>query len=503
MVQNLPPGGVKEVAEDEITGNVHIYRTSQGYDSPGTVGWKPDNGPLQIQSIDVGQHVTFAINGESGMIANGCPSKVQLLWDNSVATTVTGTARVKSAAALLPKVKPLAAKPDSSSPIQQAMDTLNAQWYNALITGCHLDSETFQLVQANMPLGMTSEFLWNIFDAVPPLSVSNFFNPSQANDFSTDYGGVINNLVPQNSNKFQIDMGDYYSQWVAYLKTNPTMPTGGILQLFQNWSAMNMPPNQAQTCYTDWQQIAQGTIPIAVQMWLNAGGGTGGVKAYNATVEQLKIDLQSAPSASAKLNSLTDSSDITNTWAKAQVGGFFDLFEGSGNAEYSSLSIALANAGLSINASFDHLMQFTAAPLAKTSSDPILQQYQPWYNSEALKLAYGHKDNTVWQHGAPTWDDTFGSNGNMLRTCSSLIVVDGINIVTKSNVGFSSDQQQQFQAAVQAGFFPFFEASASGGWSHSATFDAEGNVTVTSSCPAGNPNILGAIVTPIQGVLAI
>src|SRR5258708_39789736 len=125
----------------------------------------------------------------------------------------------------------------ASDSAQQAMNTLTAQWYNAIVHGCGLDQSTFQLFQGNGAIGATSEILWNIFDVVPPAAVSNYYNPSQANVFSSNYGTIVNNLNPQNAMSFQNDMGDYYSAWAAYLGSNPppTLPTGGILQLFQNW----------------------------------------------------------------------------------------------------------------------------------------------------------------------------------------------------------------------------------------------------------------------------
>lgn len=495
-VQNLAPGAIKEVARGEIRGNVHVYRTGQGSAAAGNVGWLPNGGALQEQPLAVGHTVTFAINGAPGMIANGCPSKVQLLWDNAVAVDAP-PASVRSAADVLqPKLF-------TTDPATQAMQTLSAQWYNAVVAGCKLDPNTFQLVQGNTPLGSTSEQLWNIFDAIPPLSVTSYFNPSQFNSFSSDYGAVINNLKAQNANKFQTDMGDYYSQWATYLKSSPTMPNpGGILQLFQNWSQFNMPPDQAQQCYTDYQQVAQGIVPIAVQMWLNAGGGAGGVKAYNNTIGNLKTALPSAPSATVSLDSESTSSDISHTWAEANVGGWYDFFAGGGSTSYDQMTTALTEAGLNIQASFDSVLTFAAGPLKQPSTDPILSAYQPWYSSAALNLAFQNNNNIVWNNTPPSWANTFGPSGNMQRMCSALVIVDGITITTTSNVGFSSSQQTQFKAAAEVGFFPFFEANVSGGWSNSVSFDSSGNVTVTSTCPQGNPNILGVIVTPIGSALA-
>jgi hypothetical protein len=506
-VVNLAPAAIMNVAANQIQRQCHVYRTQQGYDGNGNVGWAPTGGLLQSQDIAIGETVTFGINGHAGMIASGSPSMLQVLWDNAAAKTIAAT-DFKRAAQLLRQGRSRQTSDGAGSalaadPTQQAMNTLNAQWYNAVVTGCHLDPASFQLVQGNAPLGATSEALWNILDVVPPLSVSNYFNPSQMNVFSTDYGAVINNLKEQNASKFQNDMGDYYAQWRAYLKTSPTVPQGGIVALFNNWAQLNLPPDLAQQTYTDYQQIAQGTVPVAVQMWLNAGGGVGGVKAYNGTIAQLNSAIQSAPGASFGLNSSTASSDISHTWASAEGGFLFDLFEIGGEGSYDHLSVSLAESGLSISVQFQRLVTFAAGPLSKTSSDPILQNYQPWYSSAALNLAYQNNNNVVWNNVPPTWDNTFGASGNMLRTASAVVVVDGISITTMSNSSVSTDDQTTVKTAVEGGFWPFFEAEGQGGWHHQATFDSNGMMTVTSSCPAGNPQILGVIVTPIGGVLLV
>ena len=81
---------------------------------------------LQDSPLAVGGTVNFGINGATGMIANGCPSMVQVLWDNggrvaaakvqsSGAQQVLQSARARQTAA-------------TSGSVQQAMETLNAQW---------------------------------------------------------------------------------------------------------------------------------------------------------------------------------------------------------------------------------------------------------------------------------------------------------------------------------------------------------------------------------------
>lgn len=382
---------------------------------------------------------------------------------------------------------------------QQAMETLTAQWYNAVVAGCGLDRGTFQLCQGNVAIGSTSETMWNFFDVVPPASVTNFYNPSQANVFSSDYGAVVNNLVPQNSNSFQTAMGDYYAQWVAYLHSTPapTMPTGGILALFQQWAEFNLPPNQAQACYTDYQQVAQGAVPVAVQMWI-AAGGAGAQMAYNSTIAQLLSALQGVAGKSFTMSSATESSDVSDTWAKGSVGGWVDIFAGEAGGEWDDFTTSIAKSGVEVKASFTRLATFTAGPLAKASKDPILSAYTPWYWEPALNLAFQNNNNLVWQKSAPTWDNTFGPTGNLLRTTGAIVVVDGVSVTVAAQTNFDSAQQQEVKAQAEAGFWPFFEASASGGWQNDVEFDDHGLMSMTSTSPTGNPQVLGAIVTPIQ-----
>lgn len=515
-VVNLNPGGVFNVAANQIHGNAHVYRTGQGYPDPGNVGWVPNGAAAQIRPLPVGHTTTFAINDQAGMIANGCPSNVQVLYDNGAAMQTADvhegeairvlafeSAKSQSAKSRKSRSK-VQVVDDANDPAAEAMNKLTAQWYNAVVNGCHLDPDTFQLIQGATPLGSTSETLWNILDVVPPLSVSNYYNPSQLNVFSTDYGGVINNLKPQNADRFQNDMGDYYAQWVAYLKTGPTVPEGGILALFKNWSQLNLSPGLAQQCYTDYQQVSQGVVPVAVQMWLNAGGGAGGKrKAYNATIAQLQSAIAAAPSASFQMDSSSESSDVSHSWAKVEAGGILDFFEAGGDSSYDNLTIKMASSGMIISAKFDHLVTFAAGPLSQPSTDPILSGYQPWYSSAALNLAYQNNNNVVWNNAPPTWDNSFGADGNMLRTTSALVIVDGVTLTMTSSQSYSSDEQTKVRAAIEAGFWPFFEISSSGGWDHDVSFASDGSMTITSNSPTGNPTILGAIVTPISGVMML
>jgi len=499
-VNNLPAGGILPIKPAKITGTVYIYRplAPPGHIDPARryIGWQPEvaGSPLQQLQIIPGETVTFGINGDGGMIGNGTPDTVVITWSNDTAILVRQT-EVFAAEKMFRRAAKASAV--NGNQAKQVMSTLNAQWFNAVVTGCGLDASTFQLVQGNSPLGSTSESLWNIVDVVPPLSVSHYFNPSELNVFSTDYGGVINNLNPQNAQNFQTHMGDYYSRWMNYLKTVQTVPQGGVLALFYNWSQLNMPPGQAKQCYADWQELSEGVVPVAVQMWLNAGGGTGGVKAYNNTIAALQRALLQVKPKSFTLNTSTQSSDVSHSWAQSEAAGIFDFFEGGGSSSYDQLTTSMSESGLVIDVTFQRLVTFPLGPLSKVSDDPILSQYSPWFSSEALNLAFQNNNNLVWASTPPGWNDTFGPNGNMLRTASALVVVDGVEMTMTCDTGFASAQQTEFKTAAEGGFFPFFEAEGSGGWQHDISFDSNSVMTIKSNCPLNNPSVLGVIVSPI------
>lgn len=119
---------------------------------------------------------------------------------------------------------------------------LTTQWYNALVKNCRLDPTTFKLMQGNLVLNYTSESLWDIFDAIPPKSLNNIYDPAQNNRFSDNYGAIIASLKPDNS-----------------------------------------------------------IVSEAVQTWDNAGGFTS-TKAFNKTIEHLKQEISGSSGYSFSIN---------------------------------------------------------------------------------------------------------------------------------------------------------------------------------------------------------
>jgi hypothetical protein len=387
------------------------------------------------------------------------------------------------------------------------MNTLSAQWYNAVTHDLGLSVDQFQLMQGAMPVGATSENLWNIFDSVPPLTATTFFNPAQLNRLSQDYGGVISALIPQGMLQFQRDMGDSYSAWNNYKKTITPIPADNLAwsKAFTAWAQANLPQSQVGLCVGDFNSMLEDPIAQAsntlLQVQFASKGMHPNVFAYTTTIEQLTLALNNAKPGSVQFNSSTESSDVSHSWAQGEASGVIDFFGLGGETSYDALTSKVATASVTINASFDKVVTLAAGPLYETSDDNVLSAYVPWFNSSALSEGYAKQDNTVWKAGdAISWASTFGPNGNLQRYASALIIVDGITLTMTSKASLTTSDQPTFKAAAAGGFFPFFEAEGSGGWEHNVNFDDSGSITVKSTSPAGNPQILGVLVSPITDI---
>lgn len=381
------------------------------------------------------------------------------------------------------------------------MQTLTQQWYNALVAGLQLSPENFQLYQGTTTTGPTSEWIWNILDEIPPKSVNNYFNPDTHANFSQDYAAVIGRLKLSGSQDFQNCMGDYYNDWLDYLKSdkvpdNITEDPDVMTKTFNKWAFANAPDQAGCATYLI-QSFFNDVVEIANVMFAKARKAEKGY-AYNVTIEQLQNDLNQSPARSFSLNSKTAKSTVDHTWAKASLAAAYDFFSFGGSSSYDRLTTTLTTAGLQIDAKFDHAVTVPGGPLAKVSTDPILQRYIPWYDSAAFSRAYATKDNTVWKVGKPDWESTFGPKGNMQRVATALVVVDGINVTITSTATYSKSDQKTITAAAKGGFWPFFSASVSGGNTTAVSFSDSGSMTVKITSPAGNPQLIGVLVTPVS-----
>jgi len=370
----------------------------------------------------------------------------------------------------------------------QAMTTLYQQWYNAVVAGLRLDAGTFQLIQPNTPVGATSDTLWAYYNSIPPASLLSNFQLNGLNRLYDDYQAVVNMLISQTGDALRIDLGDSYQAWMNYVGAlNPAPAPNDLPNIFFSWATIHA-PGVASKGRNDIEAILDDPIALAQQAVINRSGFINGVPNFGATIQDLRNAVQSAPAASFSFDSLTQSSDTSTTWAKAAVGGFWDFFEAEGSSEWDKTQSKAASAHLTIAVSLDHALTFPAAPGA-------------WYSSAALTAAYATRDNTMWRSGTPNWNTAFGPTGNLQRFLTELIVVDGIDLTMTSQADYDTSEQEEIKAQAQAGFFPFFCAEASGGFSSNVTFDGSGTMTVTGSSPAGNPVVLGAVVSPASALL--
>lgn len=382
--------------------------------------------------------------------------------------------------------------------VDKAMKQLTAQWYNAMVTGLGLDPQKFQLYQGPNTMMSNSQDMWNLFNAVPPKSINNYYDPNQTNNFSSDYNLILEALVPASDSSFQNCMGDYYGKWKAYFADHDpkTWDAQGISDLFTSW-AMRNAPGQAG-CVTGLTNIYINPINIAVNKFSSAKGKY----AWNQTVEGLKSALASGAAKSFNLNSKTAESDVKHTWAGGNTSFFFDIFSFGASPRYDKLTTKATSEGLMIDAKFSKLTTFASGPLAQNDpNDPILSDYSAWYESAALARAYTVKDNTVWNNQKPTtWETAFGSSGFLQRMVSAIVVADGIEISMSSSASYSTSERTEIEAAAKAGIWPFFQVSGQGGTTTEVKFNDDGSFTSTTKIVPGNPQILGVLQTPMSSL---
>ncbi len=396
------------------------------------------------------------------------------------------------------------------SAANDAMKALTEQWYNALTQGLGLDQAHFQLAQGATALGTTDDAIWNILDSIPPVSVNNYFNPAQHNSLSTTYGAVINNLVPQGEAGMQTLLKNKFLSWTKFAndpanlpKPMPKTASGGLdfvqaqKDQFQQWCLLNA--IDTATMNNGITQIDQlDVISVAVASWRAANG----VYAYTANQASLTQAVNQGQAKSVALDSATTSTDTTHSWAKVSASGLFDFFSAGGSGSWDKFTEELHSKGVDMKVEYASVAQVSGGPYAKEApNNPDLADCVPWFNTAALKTAQANNNNKVWKHAAPTWDQTFGPNGNLKRLSTALIVVDGIKSTMTSKASVAKDSQESFKTAISGGFWPFFSISGEGGWEHDTTFNDDGTFTVTSECKKGNPTVLGVLVDDVDDVI--
>jgi len=374
------------------------------------------------------------------------------------------------------------------TPSEQAMQQKTASWYNFLATALNLDPQTFQLVQASMPLGATSVPLFQMADSIPPNSVNFYFDSSQWNRFSSDYQQMLEALLDPTSNQLQQILGDQYAAWNTYkinfFTQNPTT-TKTVAQVFDTWAntLSPLPPNtisQAEAVLA-----SQGISPLltARQNFANQAYYLQGQPMYNQAIADIQAAIVRGESATINFNSATSSSDVSHTWAEGGLGGLFDFFEGEGGAEYEAINQKASAANVLITGTISKMVSVPIGPGA-------------WFTPGVFNNAYQNKDNNyVWDPASQTtWETCFGSNGSMQRVIGSLVVIDGVDITITSQASYSSSDYTSIKTEAEVGFWPFFFAEEDSTVTHTVTLNNDASLSVRIQSNIGNPKILGVNV---------
>ncbi|AKB49854.1 hypothetical protein MSBRW_0601 [Methanosarcina barkeri str. Wiesmoor] len=383
------------------------------------------------------------------------------------------------------------------------MATLNNQWYNAVVMGLNLDPAQFQLAQGAVSLGYNNEEIWEFFDAIPPESTSNFWGISKHNNLSAGYGSVINNLVTQDSGDFRKKLGNNYNDWLKYKVTNDAWkditadeinkdPVEALKKVFRNWAVRHLDSDTTKAALTYMDQVD--IVSVAVGKWVAAKGNY----AYTAGVTQLKDKVEEGQKKTFVLDSNQTNTDTSKSWAKGNLIGVVSFFIGDANAKWDNFIQTIKTKGVNMQVTFKKVATLEGGPYClQTNLNPDLNDYMPWWDSAVIQAAKADKSNNMWKHESPTWEDAFGETGFFLRAVDALIVVDGIDTVMTVKATVDTDKRKAFEDSVSAGYWPFLEGEVKGGWKHDVKYSDSGTVTITSSCPEGNPNVIGVLVSSI------
>jgi hypothetical protein len=339
-------------------------------------------------------------------------------------------------------------------------------------------------------LPSTSGGIWEFFDAVPPKALTQTLGQGSLTRLYDQWHGVVCTILPQagKAGQWRRVMGDHLRDWNKYKLSHEIEDVGAA---FNKWADLNLDPDRAVQAKTLFLQMNNDIVNRALVAALDQDNEDPdfGPK-FTKTIDDLNDAVAHGKAYQIAFDSAQASSDVSHTWAQAQASGLYDFFSGSGKGGYDQLSSKVQTSHVAVRGQFGKVASFSAVPYR-------------WLKSDALALAYGTKDNTVWPSGQkPDWESTFGPNGSMLRYASELVAFDGIDLTITSDAAYSTDEQQGIRVAAKAGVWPFFSAEASGGYQHDVSFDDKGSLTVKVSGGLGNPAILGVNVRPINALFA-
>lgn len=360
-------------------------------------------------------------------------------------------------------------------------------FYNALSQGLGFSkNDPFQVVQPSPPLASgvnADKLLWNYFNNIPPFSLTQNYISSGGNQFFANYKGMLSSLEGA-PNTFEQTVGkEVYNQWNAYVATIPiTTPINQFPMIFRNWAIRN---GHYSVSNTGASALAAALLdPIT-----NAQTGilmySGEYPNWDAGFNTMSQQLKNAPSRSFKVNSKNMDSNVDSSWSKGNNSGFFGLWGGS--SYESHISQKFASSEVTVYASFDHVLLFSATP-------------GQWYNSSAMGIAYNKQGTPPWRpEGSTDWDTTFSPDkGNMTRFASNLVIASGMAIQVESAAQFTSDEQEEIRNNTKNGLWPFYVSGSSSGSTKTETTFVDGKMTVKIASEPGIPIVIGLEVIPVD-----
>ncbi len=367
-------------------------------------------------------------------------------------------------------------------------ETLQDGWYNGLVSGLGLSSDSFQVIQPNPPIIEQSgdKVTWGYFNNIPPFSLTQQYAASGGNQFYSDYRALMSALVPSSSvNPEQVIGQPTYDQWVAYVRklAVPPAPTS-YPTLFRNWAMLYAPgvANAGASAYA--QMLLDPILTAQNALLLSYTDPTGLPKSpdWNLGYKDLVAQLDAAPQQTFDFDSKTANSDVSKSWTKGGNTGFLGLWGGSSSS--SEISTKFASSRVAVEASMLHVLNFSASP-------------GDWYNSGAMGLAYANRTGNPWNpNSSIKWDNTFGENGNMQRFAANIIVVAGMDIMIQSDASYSTSEQTEVHNNSHAGIWPFYCSGGGSSSSTSCSFNQEGHMTVRIKTDNVIPTIIGINVLP-------
>lgn len=364
-------------------------------------------------------------------------------------------------------------------------------WYNGFLQGMGQSENSFQIIQPAPPLAegtAINSLFWTYFNNIPPDSLTLQFVASGGNQFYNNYRGLLSALVPARNVDVKKDIGaENFKAWQTYVLSRPLPPNMNELPtLFRNW-AMIYDPSIANIGSSDYAAILLDPIATAQNELTLVFTDLNGLPkdfTWMFTYQDMVNQLKNAPSRAFTFDSSTMNSNVSNSWTGGKVSGFFGLWGGS--ASTSSISKKFAGSKVHVNANFQNVQVFSNTPGV-------------WYYSSAMALAYANQTGNPWSPDSSiNWNNTFGTNGNLQRFASNLVIASGMSVTVVSEATYSEEEQTSIQASGSAGFWPFYSGSVGTSSTNVANFDQNGRMTITTSSAPGVPIVLGANVLPVS-----